>query len=64
MDMFKYISEIRKTLITEYGFQERSDVPGIPINVPDGDYPMKIGGKLDRVKIIDGKIYCCRFDGE
>lgn len=64
MDMLRYISEIQQKLVTKYGFQERLDAPGIPINVPDGDYPMEIGGKLDRVQIVDGKIHCCRFDGE
>ncbi len=60
--MFAYISAIRRQLIVQYGFQESQSNPGVPINVPDGEYPMTINGKLDNVRIIDGKIHCCRFD--
>jgi hypothetical protein len=32
--------------------------------IPDGEYPMVIEGELDRVRIEDGKISCCNFEGE
>lgn len=31
-------------------------------NIPDGDYPMTINGKLDNVKLMNGFISCCNFD--
>ena len=60
--MLEYISAIQKKLIEEYGFKERPDMPGVPADVRDGTYPMKIKGKLDHVRIEDGKIHCCNFD--
>lgn len=60
--MREYIEKIQKALIKQYGFAEDPDRPGIPLNVPDGEYPMKINRKLDKVKIINGKISCCNFN--
>lgn len=62
MDMLSYIMIIQHILITQYGFQESQSRPGLPVNVPDGDYPMTIDGKVDNVRIVDGKIHCCRFE--
>jgi hypothetical protein len=59
MWMTDYIRAIQKKLIEQYGFPEAG---GLPQNVPDGDYPMEIDGKLDHVKIVNGKINCCRFN--
>ena len=61
MGMMQYIREIQKQLIVKYGFKENPDKPGIPLNVPDGGYPIKIKTKLDRVYVKDGKIFCCNF---
>lgn len=30
--------------------------------IPDGEYPMTIEGKLDRVRVENGGINCCNFD--
>lgn len=57
-----YIQEIQRQLITEYGFPENPDKPGVPVGVTDGDYPMTIEGRLDHVRVVDGKISCCNFD--
>lgn len=57
-----YIREIQRKLIGDYGFTENPDKPGIPLDVPDGKYPMVINGKLDYVEIVDGKINCCNFE--
>lgn len=62
MWMTTYIREIQRQLVEVYGYPERPDLPGVPVSVPDGDYPMTIEGQVDRVRIIDGKIRCCNFD--
>ena len=62
MWMTSYITEIQKQLIEKYGFKEHPKQPGIPLDVPDGDYPMTIDGKLDKVRVVDGKIWCCNFE--
>ncbi len=54
--MIFYIAEIQRQLAEVYGF-----LPDMS-NVPDGDYPMTIDGKLDRVVIKDGMISCCNFE--
>lgn len=62
MWMTDYIREIQRQLVAHYGFAERPDAPGIPASVPDGEYPMMIDGKLDRVRIEGGNISCCNFE--
>jgi hypothetical protein len=62
MRMLAYIAEIQRQLVTEFGLPPREDAPNIPSICPDGVYPMMIDGKLDRVRIMDGKISCCNFD--
>ena len=57
-----YIQEIQRQFIEVYRLPENPDKPGLPLNVPDGEYPMTINGKLDHVKIENGKINCCNFD--
>lgn len=60
--MLGYIDEIKRQMIAVYGFKENPGYPGVPLNVPDGEYPMEIDGKTDKVKIVDGKIHCLNFD--
>lgn len=62
MRMLEYISTIQRKLIDDFRFSEDPVRAGIPLNVPDGDYPMLIDGKMDHVKIEDGRIYCCNFE--
>ena len=64
MWMTDYIREIQRQLISVYGYQEDADRKGVPLDVPDGEYPMTIEGKLDHVRVVDGKISCCNFDEE
>lgn len=59
MWMTGYIRKIQEKLITQYHFAKNEN--GLPKDVPDGEYPMEIDGKLDNVKIKDGKISCCNF---
>ncbi len=62
MWMTSYIAEIQRQMISKYGFKEDPTRPGVPMDVPDGEYPMEIEGKLDKVRITDGKISCCNFE--
>lgn len=65
MWMSDYIRAIQRQLIDQYGFAENPKVPGVLLeDPPDGDYPMVIDGKLDRVKVEGGYIDCCNFDEE
>lgn len=63
MWMTSYIVAIQRQLIDQYGFPENPDRAGTILgDVPDGEYPMTIEGRLDHVRIKDGKISCCNFD--
>ena len=59
MWMTDYIREIQRQLIAVYKF--KANVNGLPMNVPDGEYPMTIDGKLDKVRIMNDRISCCNF---
>lgn len=60
--MLEYIQEIQRQLIEVYNYPENQEKPGCPIGVTDGEYPMTINGKLDKVRIKDGNIFCCNFE--
>lgn len=60
MWMTQYINEIQQKLVTQYGFTP--DARGLPQDVPDGEYPMEVDGRLDRVRIEGGRISCCNFE--
>ena len=62
MWMTSYISEIQRQFISVYGFKENPEKAGVPVDVPDGEYPMTIDGKRDKVRISQGKIHCCNFE--
>lgn len=62
MWMTEYIREIQRQFIDVYGYQERQDMTGVPSGVGDGEYPMTIEGKVDRVRIVGGKIHCMNVD--
>lgn len=68
--MISYIAAVRRGFRDIYGFEplpglERSDSPIFPEGlIPDGTYPMEIGGDIDYIGIIDGKINCCNFLNE
>jgi hypothetical protein len=57
MSMLEYIRAVQAKLVSQYGFAERPDMPGIPVIVPDGEYPMEIDGRLDHISIVNGKIF-------
>jgi len=58
MQMSAYVAEVRSHLISEYGFKENPDKPGMLLDVPgDGNYPMEIEGRLEDVSITNGKVY-------
>ena len=60
MWMTQYIDKIQNKLVSQYGFVP--DVRGLTQQVPDGEYPMEIDGRLDRVSIEGVMIHCGRFD--
>ena len=66
MWMTEYIWEINRQFVAVYGYPENPDRPGVPVvgSVPDGEYPMEIGGKVDHVKIEDGRIHCLNFESK
>lgn len=61
MWMTGYINEIKKQFIEVLGFKENPHKPGVPMDVPDGEYVLTIEGKVDKVRIENGKISCCNF---
>lgn len=61
MGMYDYIYEIQRQFIKVYGFKENPKNPGLPMYVPDGEYPMIIDEKIDNVCIEKGCINCCNF---
>lgn len=64
--MLEYILAVKRQLRDGYGFVPgpRSS-PDEPVfaegTVPDGEYPMTINGRLDKVSIEGGAINCCNF---
>mgnify|MGYP001592681393 CR=1 FL=1 len=64
MWMDSYITEIGHQLRDLYKFKSVPDNINkcSILGIPDGEYPMVIRGKLDRVCIVNGKIDCFNFD--
>jgi hypothetical protein len=64
MWMTDYIRAVKCGFRDMYGFVPTGGTDGDPTfeSIPDGEYPMVIDGRLDRVAIVDGKIRCCNFD--
>lgn len=63
MGMIEYIREIKRQFRDTYNFKPSRVVDGEPCfdGIPDGEYPMTIDGKMDKVRIIHGTISCCNF---
>lgn len=64
MWMTQYVSEIRRQLRDVYNFTPTGGTEHEPLfdNIPDGEYPMTIEGKVDKVRTKDNRLYCCNFD--
>jgi len=64
MWMTDYIRAVKRGLRDQHKLVPSGGTFDEPIfaSVPDGDYPMKIDGKTDHVRIINGSIECCRFN--
>ena len=64
MWMTDYIRAVKRGLRDQHGFRPKEgSTDSEPIlDVPDGEYPMTIDGKVDKVRITDGKINCCNFE--
>ena len=61
--MTRYINEIKRQFRDKYKFTPFGGTEIEPLfdNIPDGEYPMEIDGKLDNVIIKAGTIHCCNF---
>lgn len=61
--MTNYIREIKKQFRDKYHFKPSRMVGYEPLFdfIPDGEYPMEIDGKVDKVKVVNGKLSCCNF---
>lgn len=64
MWMTDYIRAVKCGLRDQHGFIPIKGTRIDPIfgNIPDGEYPMTLEGRLDHVRIADGCIDCCNFD--
>jgi hypothetical protein len=63
MWMTDYIRAVKRGLRDKHGCKQIGGTKDDPlIKAPDGEYPIKIKGKLDRVVVKDGKINCCNFN--
>lgn len=63
MWMSDYIRTIKKKFASQYHFIPSRVVNGEPCfdNIPDGEYPMTIEGRIDCVKVSGNGISCCNF---
>lgn len=62
--MIGYINAIKRGFRDQHGIIPTGGTIHEPLfeHIPDGEYPMEIDGKVDKVKIINGTINCCNFD--
>jgi len=64
MWMTDYIQAIKRQLRDVYSFTPlvgSTDDEPLFADIPDGEYPMEINGKTDRVRIKSGSISCGNF---
>lgn len=62
--MIDYINAIKRGFRDQHHFKPTGGTDDEPLfdNIPDGEYPMTIEGRLDKVTIKVGTIDCCNFD--
>ena len=63
--MTDYIRAIRVQLRDKYNFtpiEGSTETEPLFESIPDGEYPMEINGKTDKVRVENGKLHCCNFD--
>jgi hypothetical protein len=63
MWMTSYISEIKKQFRDKYKFVPCGGTKDDPIfnNIPDGEYPMLLDGKIDYVRVEGVSISCGNY---
>ena len=61
--MIKYIMAVKRGFRDQHNFAPIGGSDDEPIfnEIPDGDYLIKIEGRIDKVKIENGQINCCNF---
>ena len=66
MWMTDYIREIMRQFHDVYGFvpvtRRGNEIKFGQGQIPDGEYPMTIEGKVDKVRMVGGKISCCNYE--
>lgn len=62
--MFSYIAKVKRGFRDIHGFIPSGGTDHEPNfdNIPDGEYPMEIDGKMDYVRISNGKMSVCNFN--
>ena len=66
MQCTDYIKAIKRGFRDQIGLTPTGGTEDEPLfdHIPDGEYPMIIEGKLDKVRIVNCVINCCNFDEE
>lgn len=61
--MIGYISAVKRGFRDQHGFTPTGGTEREPLfdNIPDGEYPMTIEGRVDYVRIVNGGINCGNF---
>lgn len=64
--MIGYINAVKRGFRDQHNIKPTGGTDHEPLfeHIPDGEYPMVINGKLDRVRMVDGFINCCNFDDD
>lgn len=62
--MISYINAVKRGFRDQHGFVPTGGTNNEPLfdEIPDGEYPMTIDGKVDKVRIVNGCINCCNFE--
>jgi hypothetical protein len=68
MWMTNYVREVKRQLRDRYGFQpvrvEGDELIFAEGQIPEGEYPLEIDGKIDHVLVVNGRFQFCRFEME
>lgn len=64
MWMTSYIAAVKRGLRDQHGFTPTGGADEEPLftNVPDGEYPIEINGRMDQVRVEGDKLHVCNFD--
>lgn len=64
--MLEYIAAVKRGFRDTHGFKPTDGPEVSPVfgegQIPDGEYPMVINGRVDHVQLVGGMIHCTRFE--